>query len=50
MTFVHFDLKLNKTTEHSTKMMNLLKEIVLPLKETTFEERENNLRTIKKSS
>ncbi|ANW95552.1 thioesterase [Wenyingzhuangia fucanilytica] len=50
MTFVHFDLKQNKTTEHSKKMMELFSEIVLPLNEKTFEERERNLRTIKKNS
>lgn len=50
ISFVHFDLQKNKTTEHSEKFMKLFEETVLPLSEKTFDERERNLRTIKKNS
>ena len=50
MTFVHIDLKKNTTREHSSKLMELFNEVVLPVPETTFDERERNIRTIKKNS
>ena len=50
ISFVHFDLEKNRTTEHSEKFMKLFEEIILPLTEKTFDERERNLRTIKKNS
>ncbi|MGY5351405.1 acyl-CoA thioesterase [Wenyingzhuangia sp. IMCC45533] len=47
MTFVHVDLTQSKTTEHSAELMSLFSQIVLPLKETNFDERELHLRTLK---
>lgn len=44
MTFVHFDLNKNTTTEHNPKLIKLFNEIVLPLPEISFDERERNIR------
>ena len=49
MSFVHYDLKQNKTTEHSVFLTQLFNEIVLPVSETSFDEREKHIRALKKS-
>lgn len=50
MTFVHFDLKTNKPTEHSSELMKLFTDIVMPLEEIAFDEREKKIRNLKKTS
>lgn len=50
MTFVHFDLKTNKPTEHSSELMELFTDIVMPLEEIAFDEREKKIRNLKKTS
>lgn len=50
MTFVHFNLKNNRTEKHSDNLMELFEQVTKPLEEKTFEEREQNLRSLKKSS
>ncbi|WP_010136477.1 acyl-CoA thioesterase [Ochrovirga pacifica] len=48
MTFVHVDVKKQRPTQHSETLMDLFKEVVLPVKETTFDEREHHIRMLKK--
>ncbi len=50
MTFIHFDLTTNKTTEHSSDLIDLFEQIVLPVKEKEFTLRELNTRTAIKQS
>jgi acyl-CoA thioester hydrolase len=38
-TFVYFDIKLQKKTEHSQDLIDLFTEIVNPIEETIFEKR-----------
>lgn len=48
MTFVHVDLKTNTTTKHHPNLMELFNEIVLPLEEKYFDERQINIRALSK--
>ncbi|MGY6647868.1 acyl-CoA thioesterase [Wenyingzhuangia sp. IMCC45574] len=50
MTFVHVDIKKGTTIQHSPDLMKLFNEIVLPLDEKSFDERELKIRTLKKTS
>ena len=50
MVFVHVDLKTNTTTEHNDKLMSLFDEIMLPLEEASFDEREKNMRKTTRSA
>ncbi len=50
MTFVHVDIEKGTTTEHSPELIQLFKEIVLPLEETSFDKRELNIRLSKNTN
>jgi len=46
-TFTHFNIVKQKSESHSEDLMNLFKEVVLPLEASSFEERMKALRTLK---
>ncbi len=44
MSFVHFDLKVNKVAEHSAEYMQLFEKVVLPVDQKEFGERVKGMR------
>ena len=44
MSFVHFNISKNKVENHSQDLLDLFAQVMNPVKETTFEEREVSLR------
>ena len=49
-TFTHFNIVKQQSEIHSEDLMNLFKEVVLPLEASSFEERMKNLRTQKQTA
>jgi acyl-CoA thioester hydrolase len=46
-SFTYFNIAKQQSEEHSEKLMNLFKEVILPIDETNFEERLKSLRSQK---
>ncbi|MBC9796328.1 acyl-CoA thioesterase [Sinomicrobium weinanense] len=49
LNFVHFNLRTNKVQKHPEEFLELFREILLPVKNTTFEERHKSFRFQKTS-
>lgn len=50
LNFVHFNIRTNKVERHSGEFLELFREVVIPVKSITFEERHRSFRPQKTAS